>query len=82
MLQLFLEIFTWIFIGLSIFKLGKAFKEGIIYLKKSHQIPFSRCVFFTSDYHLKCTVNPLTVMTEASIAIAQFSIAMVAMRTN
>jgi hypothetical protein len=72
MLQLLLEIFTWTFISLSIFNLGKALKEGIIYLKKLHQIPCSRCVFFTGDYHLKCTVNPLTAMSETAIACRDF----------
>jgi hypothetical protein len=51
--------------------------------------------FFTGDYHLKCTVNPLTAMSEAAIsiailklnaqlraAIARHNIVMVAMRTS
>jgi hypothetical protein len=72
MLQLFLEILTWTFVSLSIFNLSKALKEGITYLKKLHQIPCDRCVFFTGDYHLKCSVNPLTAMSEVAIACRDF----------
>jgi hypothetical protein len=32
-----------------------------------HQIPCSRCGFFTNNYRLKCTVHPLAANTEAAI---------------
>ncbi|MGD1919391.1 MAG: hypothetical protein ACFCAD_11165 [Pleurocapsa sp.] len=36
-------------------------------VKKMHQIPCTRCRFFTGDYRLKCTVNPHVANTEAAI---------------
>ena len=35
--------------------------------KKMHQIPCTKCRFFTGDYRLKCTVNPHIANTEEAI---------------
>lgn len=35
--------------------------------KKMHQIPCTKCRFFTGDYRLKCTVNPNVANTEEAI---------------
>ncbi len=72
MLQLFLGTCTWILVGAIAWSLGKSFSEGIAYLKKLHQIPCSRCVFFTGDYHLKCTVHPLIALSEKSLDCRDF----------
>ncbi|MEM7062564.1 MAG: hypothetical protein AAF572_05300 [Cyanobacteria bacterium P01_B01_bin.77] len=42
-------------------------KQGASYVRRLHQIPCSRCAYFTSDYRLKCTVNPVTALTEEAI---------------
>lgn len=39
--------------------IGLAVRDGYIRLRRLHQIPCSRCAFFTGDYRLKCTVHPL-----------------------
>jgi hypothetical protein len=41
-------------------------------IKTLHQIPCSGCAFFTNDYRLKCTVNPINACTEAAIACRDF----------
>ena len=40
--------------------------------KRMHQIPCSRCRFFTGDYRLKCTVNPEVANTESAIDCGDF----------
>lgn len=35
--------------------------------KKMHQIPCTKCRFFTGDHRLKCTVNPHVANTEEAI---------------
>jgi hypothetical protein len=49
---------------LNLWSLGQ---EGIQVTQRLHQIPCSNCRFFTGDYHLKCTVNPKSALTEAAI---------------
>lgn len=44
-----------------------AVKDGLDRLKRLHQIPCSRCAFFTGDYRLKCTVHPCKALSEEAI---------------
>ncbi len=38
-----------------------------LHLKKLHQIPCDRCVFYTGEYYLKCTVHPYKAFHEEAI---------------
>lgn len=49
-----------------------AVRDGIARLRRLHQIPCSRCAFFTGDYRLKCTVHPLTALSEEAIGCRDF----------
>jgi hypothetical protein len=49
------------------------FKQAINHLKRLHQIPCDKCAYFTGDYRLKCTVNPLVAMSETAIGCRDFS---------
>ena len=56
-----------------------AFASAILSIEKAsdriktlHQIPCCGCAFFTNDYWLKCTVNPINACTEAAIACRDF----------
>lgn len=40
--------------------------------KKMHQIPCTKCHFFTGDYRLKCTVNPHVANTEDAIHCSDY----------
>ncbi|MEL6136824.1 MAG: hypothetical protein AAFQ61_07640 [Cyanobacteria bacterium J06626_23] len=51
---------------------SKALNQGIRYLKRLHQIPCSRCTYFTGDYRLKCTVDPFAALTEAAIGCPDY----------
>ncbi|MEM7590261.1 MAG: hypothetical protein AAF383_01850, partial [Cyanobacteria bacterium P01_A01_bin.83] len=37
-------------------------KHAAQHLKRLHQIPCDKCAYFTRDYRLKCTVNPMLAM--------------------
>lgn len=54
-------------IGIGLWNLCLTFREGISYVKRLHQIPCSRCAFFTGDYRLKCTVHPDQALTETAL---------------
>lgn len=41
--------------------------DAIAQAKRMHQIPCTKCRFFTGDYRLKCTVNPEIANTEEAI---------------
>jgi len=41
--------------------------NGIVVAKKMHQIPCTKCRFFTNDYRLKCTARPHIANTEEAI---------------
>ncbi|MEM9482761.1 MAG: hypothetical protein AAGA83_03625 [Cyanobacteria bacterium P01_F01_bin.116] len=42
-------------------------KQGANYVRRLHKIPCSKCTYFTGDYRLKCTVNPISALTEDAI---------------
>jgi hypothetical protein len=43
-----------------------------IYLQRLHQIPCDRCVFFTGEYHLKCTIHPCKALKEEAIGCLDY----------
>ena len=61
--------FVGIAIVLSVFvwSAWRTAKTGVHYLKRLHQVPCSRCAYFTGDYRLKCAVNPCIALTEQAI---------------
>ncbi|MGB3531953.1 MAG: hypothetical protein WBA13_00385 [Microcoleaceae cyanobacterium] len=50
----------------------KTFQQGWKHLQQLHQIPCSRCAYFTGDYRLKCTVCPSQALTEEAIGCRDF----------
>jgi hypothetical protein len=60
-------VFIWL--GLVGFFLAICFamQDGVKELHRLHQVPCSRCAFFTNDYRLKCTVHPCKALTKAAI---------------
>lgn len=53
--------------ALFFWSLWIAVRDSTRHLKRLHQIPCNRCTFFTGDYRLKCTVRPLTALSEEAI---------------
>ena len=68
-------ICLWVSMILMFFiSIFQAFKHGITHLRKLHQIPCSKCDFFTNDYRLKCTVRPVAACTESAINCLDFEL--------
>ncbi len=72
MIQLFCLVCAWSLVGLFVWNIYKICKESLVRLKRMHQIPCSRCAFFTQEYCLKCTVHPIIALSEEAIACRDF----------
>ncbi|MEM9908852.1 MAG: hypothetical protein AAF921_27980 [Cyanobacteria bacterium P01_D01_bin.44] len=59
-------------LGLCVWRCLTVLKQGTNYIRQLHSIPCSQCAYFTGDYRLKCTVNPVTALTEAAIGCADY----------
>nr|WP_242033697.1 hypothetical protein [Phormidium sp. FACHB-592] len=63
-------IFTvclWLVLVSFLWSIGKAATQGWTKVQRLHQVPCSRCTFFTHDYHLKCPVHPYKALSEEAI---------------
>ncbi|ERT05146.1 hypothetical protein M595_4896 [Lyngbya aestuarii BL J] len=58
--------------AIFVWSLQRAFRDGIIHLKRLHSIPCSRCTYFTGDYRLKCTVHPKIALTEEALECGDY----------
>lgn len=76
-LQIICSFLTWLLIGVSLWKIREISVSGLTYVKKLHQVPCVHrrcaygvhCVYFTGDYRLKCTVNPLVALSEEALIV-------------
>lgn len=65
-------ICIWLVLTLFFLAVLCAFQEGSEQLKRSHQVPCSRCAFSTGDYRLKCAVRPCQAFSEEAIGCTDF----------
>lgn len=49
-----------------------AIRDGITQLRRLHQVPCSKCAFFTGDYRLKCTVHPSKALSEEALGCLDY----------
>ena len=54
-------------LGIFGWSLVRSLLDIVATAKRMHQIPCTKCHFFTGDYRLKCTVNPHIANTEEAI---------------
>ena len=59
-------------IGLCGWSLFSMIRDAIAQARTMHQIPCTKCRFFTGDYRLKCTVNPSVANTEQAIDCSDY----------
>lgn len=67
-----LSIGFFVSLPFVLWRFYNTFREGMSYVKRLHEIPCDRCVFFTGDYRLKCTVNPCKACSEEAINCLDF----------
>ena len=73
MLHLVLCFIVWTLISIFLFwRLITISKRAVEHLQRLHQIPCSNCAYFTGDYRLKCTVNPMIATSETAIGCRDF----------
>lgn len=67
-------VIAWVFLGILISTLIVSLRD----IKKRgeimHQIPCSRCQYFTNNHRLKCTLQPLIANTELAIDCGDFTL--------
>jgi hypothetical protein len=63
---------AWAIIFMTAWSLWTAIRDTAERSRTMHQIPCSNCQFFTSNYHLKCTVHPSRALTEHAIDCPDF----------
>lgn len=59
-------------LGLCSWSVISCVVSAIAQAKRMHQIPCTKCRFFTGDYRLKCTVNPSIANTEGAIGCGDY----------
>lgn len=59
-------------LGLGAWSLSSFVIDAIAQARRMHQIPCTKCRFFTGDYRLKCTVNPSVANTEEAIGCGDY----------
>lgn len=59
-------------LGLVGWSIIRSALDAIAQAQRMHQIPCTKCLFFTGDYHLKCTINPSTANTEQAIGCSDY----------
>jgi hypothetical protein len=72
LIQIIFSLLAWLLVGVSLWKIWQVSLSGLTYVRKLHQVPCDRCVYFTGDYRLKCTVNPYMALTEEAIDCRDF----------
>ena len=60
-------ILAWGLPLLILWSLGSAIADTVGRAKQMHRIPCANCIFFTKDYHLKCSVQPTIALSEQAI---------------
>lgn len=58
---------AWLIVLMTVWSIWSTIRDTAIRTHKLHQIPCSNCQYFTSSYHLKCTVHPGIALTEEAI---------------
>jgi hypothetical protein len=71
-MMLICGVIAWGLTIVTCWNLWCNFDRGIKYVVRLHQIPCSRCRYFTNSCYLKCTVNPHIAASESAIACRDF----------
>ena len=65
-------LLAWLLSISVIWSFSSAILETLARARQMHQIPCSKCQYFTNDYHLKCTIWPRVANTEEAINCADY----------
>ncbi|NJL21012.1 MAG: hypothetical protein HC895_09630 [Leptolyngbyaceae cyanobacterium SM1_3_5] len=65
-------LLAWGLVGMSVWSVWCACRDGVKNTRRMHQIPCANCQFFTGDYHLKCAVRPDIALSESAIGCRDY----------
>lgn len=66
-------LIAWSLTIVTCWNLWHNLDRGIKYVAHLHQIPCSRCRYFTNSCYLKCTINPHIAGSESAIECRDFA---------
>ncbi|PLS69257.1 MAG: hypothetical protein CV045_03260 [Cyanobacteria bacterium M5B4] len=66
------NLIFWSLVTLILLNYWQVFRSGWQSVRELHRIPCSRCVYFTGNYRLKCTVNPGMALSIDAIGCRDF----------
>ena len=65
-------VVAWATVGLGIWNIFSAMRSSVEQAQRMHQIPCSKCQYFSGNYALKCPVHPYEALSEAAINCLDF----------
>ncbi len=63
---------AWLMLGCVGFSLWSAVRDTYAISRRLHKIPCANCQFFTGQPVLKCTVHPVSALSETAINCPDF----------
>jgi hypothetical protein len=63
---------AWVIVGLGLWSVWTATRDGVQRAQQMHRIPCSECRYFSGNYLLKCPVHPQKALSEAAIGCPDF----------
>ncbi len=60
-------VVAWLLLLLVAWSVVSFLRDGLSRARTMHEIPCSRCQYFTENYYLKCPVRPGIALSEAAI---------------
>lgn len=74
LLTITLRAVAWGLTGACAYTVYQSIRQTVKTATRMHQIPCSRCRYFTEDYNLKCPVHPHHALSEAAIGCRDFEV--------
>ncbi|MDB9525105.1 hypothetical protein PN498_03830 [Oscillatoria sp. CS-180] len=65
-------VLAWTTLAFMLWSLWAMLRDGVQRAKLMHQIPCSRCQYFSGNYLLKCPLHPREALSEAAISCRDF----------
>nr|WP_017297750.1 hypothetical protein [Nodosilinea nodulosa] len=63
---------AWALVGMTLWHMVTAVRDGVNRAKVMHKIPCSDCRYFTNNHRLKCPIHPTVALSESAIGCADF----------
>ncbi|HSM82115.1 MAG TPA: hypothetical protein VLS96_10535 [Nodosilinea sp.] len=63
---------AWGLVGLTLWNVATALRDGMARASTMHKIPCADCRYFTNDHRLKCPLHPTIALSESAIDCADF----------